>query len=118
MLLFRSLAVGLLAACFCLLAIRPAYEVRVTGAPALVVAPRPQPAATIVDVAPGLGPEQIASLIALAPGERVVAVDDLHVTGDLDAGVMLANQAVGSQRYVDLEVAGAAGSRRVLVLLH
>ena len=118
MLLFRSLSIGLLAACFCLLAIRPAYEVRVAAAPPLVVMPRPQPAAQIVDVAPGLRPEQIASLIALAPGEHVTAVDDLAVTGDLDAGVLLANHPLGAQHYVDLEVRGAAGARRVLVLLH
>ena len=118
MLLFRSLSIGLLGACFCLLAMRPAYEVRIASAPPLFIAPPSQPTATIVDVAPGQGPIQIARLIALGPGERIVAVDDRHVAGTLDAGVVLASHAMGAQQYVDLEIAGASGERRVLVLLH
>jgi hypothetical protein len=118
MLVFRSLTLGLLAACFLLLAIRPVYEVRVTrDARPQREAPAP-PAATIIDVAAGVSASQLPAMLALAPDERVVAVDDQSVGSDLDAGTLLASRELDSQRYIDLEVEGARGARRLLVLLH
>ena len=116
MLLFRSLAVGLMGACVMLLAVRPAYDVRVAQEPppAPVVAPT---SASIVDVARGVAPEQVPSLIALAPGEHVVAIGDRAVANDLDAGAELVAGARGGG-FLDLDVRGARGERRVLVLLH
>ena len=116
MLLFRSLAVGLAGACLLLLVYRPAYDVRiehaqVQGPPASVVP-------TIVDVAAGVPAGELSSLIRLAPGERVVAVDDHPVATDLEAGAAIVDREASPGTFVDLEVAGAAGHRRVLVLLH
>lgn len=118
MLVFRSLALGLLGACFLLLAFRPAYEVRFVHQVMPAAEPTTEAPATIVDVAPGLSAPQIASLIALGPDEHVVAVDDTHVTGSLGAGVLIASRDLQAQRYLDLEVEGPSGQRRVLVLLH
>ncbi|HET9988765.1 MAG TPA: hypothetical protein VFQ65_09595 [Kofleriaceae bacterium] len=114
MLLFRSLSVGLLGACVCLLAQRPFERVRVEHERELV-AVRPAPAPTIIDVAPGLTATQIAELVHLAPDERVTSVDDRPVTGNLDAGTVIEPH---DRHFVDLTVASSAGERRVLVLIH
>lgn len=116
MLLFRSLAVGLMGACVMLLAVRPAYDVRVSQEPPPPVASAPT-SATIVDVAQGVPATQLPSLIALSPGEHVVAIGDRAVANDLDAGAALVAAGV-HPGFVDLDVRGAQGERRVLVLLH
>ncbi len=119
MLLFRSLAVGLLGACFILLVKRPSppriaheRELVAVAAPTRVVAP------TIIDVAHGTPASQIAQLVRLDPDERVTAVDDQPVTGNLDAGTVIA-PATGRQ-FIDLTISRPAvgKERRVLVLVH
>jgi hypothetical protein len=120
MLLFRSVAIGLLGACVLLLAQRPPRIARgacggIVIEHELIIAPH-VPAPTIIDVAPGLSTTQLAQLIRLAPDERVTAVDDRAVTGTLDAGTVLG--APGSRHFIDLAIAGRAGERRVLVLVH
>ncbi len=118
MLVFRSLSLGLVGACFLMLAFRPAYEIRFAPSPALAPPPAVHDSATIVDVAAGVPPGQLSSLIRLAANEHVVAVDDVPVADDLAAGAVIAEHELHTGRYVDLEVAGDAGTRRVLVLLH
>ncbi len=119
MFLFRSLAIGLLSACVLLLASRPAYEVRIASEPPPVLAAAPPTTATIVDVAPNVPASQLPALIGLAPGEHVVAIGDRAVASDLDAGATLVTSGLRGGSYVDLTIGGgAAGSRRVLVLLH
>jgi len=119
MLLFRSFVLGLLGACCLLLASRPPVEVRIVREAQPVIWPRtaPAPAASIVDIAPGLSAEQIAPLVGLAANEHVVAVDDARA-GDLDAGTLMASGALAPHRYIDLSVVGPRGPRRVLVLVH
>jgi hypothetical protein len=115
MLLFRSVALGLLGACFLLLAVRSPPATHVVDR--VVYRPAP-PAAALIDVAPGLPVARLGSLVQLAPGEHVVAVDDRAATGDLDAGAMLA-QLDPRPAFVDLEIAGGPGGpRRVVLLLH
>lgn len=115
MLVFRSLALGLVGACFLLLVFRPAYEIRVEQ-------PQPGPlvrdTSTIIDVASGVDPAQLSALIKLGPGEHVVAVDDTPVADDLDAGAAIASRDRMAGSFIDLEVASARTKRRVLVLLH
>ncbi len=73
----------------------------------------------VVDVAPGVAPTDLASIVQLRADERVIAVDDRPVANDLAAGAAIADRLLASGRYVDLTVAGAAGgSRRILVLMH
>jgi hypothetical protein len=117
MLLFRSLALGMLGACLLLLAKRQEYEIRVAPAPAVMRAPA-LPAAAIVDVAPGIAGVQLDSLVRLAPGEHVVAVDEHAVSGDFEAGALLASLDARAGKYIDLTVAGGTAERRVLLLLH
>jgi hypothetical protein len=115
MLLFRSLALGLLGACFLLLALRPAALTHVVDR---VVYRQAAPAATLVDVAMGVPATQLGSLIHLDAGEHVISIDDRPVTGDLDAGAVLA-QLSSRPAFVDLEIAGGhGGQRRVVLLLH
>lgn len=118
MLLFRSLTIGLLGACVLMLArVGPSRTTIVTPTAAAPVAPGST--ATIVDLAPGLSSGVVPSLIRLAPGERVVAVDDQPVENDLDAGAAITARPRGTKTFVDLEVAASTGEhRRVLVLLH
>jgi hypothetical protein len=109
MLVFRSLAVGLSAAFFALLVMRPSVvyvHVPVIDTP-VVEAPRLAPP-TIVDVAPGVSLDQLPFVLTLAPDERITSVDSLE----------LARLDRHRNQFVDLTVSGAAGERRVLVLLH
>lgn len=73
---------------------------------------------TVVDVARGLDPAALATIVRLRADERVTAVDDRAVANDLAAGAAIAERPRGSGSFVDLTVTGAHGSRRVLVLLH
>lgn len=117
MLAFRSLALGLLGACFLLLVTRPT-QLRIERELVPVAQPAPHAAATIIDVAHGVSAPQITQLVRLDPDEHVVAVDDRPVVGDLDAGAMIAANDL-SKRYLDLTIGGGvSGERRVLVLLH
>src|SRR5262249_40194159 len=109
----RSFVFAMVGACFALAFAYPSARVERELVP--VPAPCP-PTATIVDVAAGVAAAQLGALVYLAPGEHVTAVDDRPVTDDLDAGAALAG--AHAPGYVDLEVGGPSGARRVLVLLH
>jgi hypothetical protein len=120
--LFRSLTVGLLGACLYtilkLSAATPAQPViAVAAAAPAVLAPAP-PAVTVVDVAYGVSPAQIVDLLRLGSGERVVAVDDLEVGSDLEAGAVIAGRGLGTREFVDLTIARGDTTRRLLVLQH
>ncbi|HTL34736.1 MAG TPA: hypothetical protein VL326_16525 [Kofleriaceae bacterium] len=120
MLLFRSFALGLLGAIFYLLATRPATVV--VREPVPIEVPnlsgiRGVPGPTIIDVARGVDWTVLPSLVHLGEGEHVAMIDDAPVANDLEAGSMLAARWTG-HRYVDLEVRGPRGNRRVLMLLH
>ena len=123
MLLYRSLSLGFLGACLLLLATRTPVVVQ-AAAPACGQAPSSSgcppipPGPTIVDVAPSTTAADIARLLHLAASERIAAVDDVPVANTLDAGVALAQTYLSSRRYLDLDVRGPAGERRVLVLVH
>ena len=60
----------------------------------------------------------LTSLVQLHDDERVIAINDVRVANNLDAGRMLASLWLSPQRYIDLQVGGRDGERRVLVLLH
>src|SRR6184192_1321406 len=106
MLLFRSLALGLLGACFFLLATRPATVIirqpvpievpNLSGIHGLPQAQGP----SVVDVAPNIEAARLPSLIQLGVGERVVAIDDARVANDLEAGRVLAAMVTAPQRYI------------------
>lgn len=122
MLAFRSFAIGLSAA-FCALLLMPP-TVRVVEVPyvidstACAQAMRSSPSPTIVDAAPGITAAQLALTLRLAPGEQIASIDDVAVTSDVSAGILLATKRPHAQRYIDLVVDGPAGKRRILVLLH
>lgn len=75
-------------------------------------------AVTVVDIARGVEPSQLSTLVRLEHDERVIAVDDRAVPNDLAAGAAIAERGVGSGRFLDLTVGSARGTRRVLVLMH
>jgi len=114
MLLFRSLSVGLLGACVLLLATRRTPPPRIEHEKELVAVASHAP--TIIDVAPNVSAAQIATLVRLAPNERVTAVDDHPVTGNLDARTVIGSP-IGHE-FIDLTIAGGGRERRVLVLIH
>jgi hypothetical protein len=113
MLVFRSLALGLLGACFLLLATRPT-EVRIERELVPVFRPAPS-AATIIDIAHGVTPGQLAQLVRLQPDEHIIAIDDHPVTSDLDAGAMIASNEASAKQFVDLTI---NDGRRILLLFH
>jgi hypothetical protein len=118
MLLFRSLAIGLLGACCLLLAMRPPAQIIERDH---LVYRQAAPSATLIDVAAGVAPGQLGSLVKLQRDEHVTAIDDRPVSGDLDAGAVLA-QLDARPAFIDLELDGSAGNerwhRRVVLLLH
>lgn len=120
--LFRSLTVGLLGAClYTILQLTAAAPV--ARGPAVAVAdpapPRPAPpSVTVVDVAHGVSPAQIVDLLHLGQNERVVAVDDLEVGSDLEAGAVIAGRGIRTREFVDLTIARGDTTRRLLVLQH
>jgi hypothetical protein len=120
MLLFRSLTVGLLAACAYLLADLPAvhtHTIRTVDARPRVIEPPPNQV-TVVDVAHGIDPLQIYELLRLREGETVVALGDEAVAAG-DARFKVAVAVYEGARYLDLSVSLLGGrTRRVLVLLH
>ena len=119
MLLFRSLSIGLLAACFLLQLERGqlAPPLAPPAVPSIAAAERlvTPGAATIIDVAGSVQPLQLSSLVHLDRDEHVTAVDDRAVGSDLEAGAAIAGHAGG---YIDLTVASTEGTRRVLMILH
>ncbi len=120
MFLFRSLTIGLLGACVMLLVqVGPSTHTTTVVTAAVPDRPNVGSSATIVDVAPGLSGAIVPSLIRLGPDERVVAVDDRAVGGNLEAGAAISAHAPAAGSFVDLEVATETGERRrVLVLMH
>lgn len=72
--------------------------------------------ARIIDVAPGV--QDVTSVVRLAPGERVIAVDGRPVESELVAGAAIAGLPRGRGRYIDLTVAASGELRRVLVVMH
>ena len=115
MILFRSLALGLLAACFWMLATRPTV---IVAAPEPRVDVAQEAGPTILDVSPAVTRDQLPALVQLHGGEHVVTINDEPVASDLDAGRLLASVDRASQKFVELGVAGPRGTRRILMLLH
>jgi len=103
----RSLVLGFFAALLLVIATRPTYELRVVTAPA-------HRAPQIIDAAAGVNPARLLSAVRLAPGERFIAIDDRP----FGAAGLVAVAARRAGSYVDLDIAGDAGIRRVVVLLH
>src|SRR5215203_406557 len=89
MLLFRSLTIGMLGACLYLLFGVPS---RAQAPAAILVPAAPSPAITVIDVARGVPAATVLELIRLAPGERVIAVDDVPVANNLAAGAALGDR--------------------------
>lgn len=121
MLVFRSLAIGLLGACVILLATRPPYEMRWVREPGAAVCPQRLATSSqvdVIDVASNVSAVELAGVLHLGPEDHVTAVDDRAVRDDIEAGTRIAAIALRPDRFIDLTVAGRDGSRRVLVLLH
>lgn len=117
LLLFRAATIGTIAAClYFMMGIahqgEPLREVQ------LAEPPSGPAATTIVDIAAAVPRDRIASMISLAPGERVIAVGERSVENDLEAGGAIAAQSPSPGEFLDLTVDGIAGPRRVLVLVH
>jgi hypothetical protein len=116
MLVFRSIALGLLGAIAWFLATRASPVTRIQHERELVAVANHAAVPTIIDVAPGLSATQIAQLVRLGPDERVTSVDDHAVTGNLDAGTVIG--APAGRRFLDLTIGRAHSERRVLLLIH
>ena len=119
MLLFRSLALGLIAACFFLQVDRGRVPDR-TVDQRCVVEPIAPPAdvqqgTTIIDVAAAVDAHELPFLLHLRDDERVLQVDDRRIDNNLEAGMAIVEHR---NRFVDLTVQSAEGSRRILMLLH
>jgi hypothetical protein len=125
MLVFRSFAIGLSAACFALLVMRPSIVVvhdQPFPEPGTVFVDRATrestPPATVVDAARGITISQLLLAIRLAPDEQIHAINDIPVQDNVGAGMFLARHDPSSLALVDFVVSGPAGERRVLVVIH
>jgi len=123
MLLLRLLTTTLCVTCVVLIA---TFEpIRITVMPpaappaaASVMARDLRPPLSVIDVADGVAPSQLAALIQLRPNERITAVNDRELDSDVEADEVLAALAPHRGGFVDLTVATASTERRILVLLH
>lgn len=115
--LYRSLLLGLVGAVLLMEATHTAP--RGGERRAIAAAPAARAAPTIVDVARGALDAQIdvGLVLGLRPGERVAAIDDAPVGDGREAAVAAIRDAPAG-RYLDLDVARAGATRRVLVLVH
>ncbi|HSS01749.1 MAG TPA: hypothetical protein VLM79_32050 [Kofleriaceae bacterium] len=61
---------------------------------------------------------ELASLLALKPGEYVSSLNDRAVDSDTTLDQIFASRRLFDGEYLDLSVSSATSERRVLVLLH
>ena len=121
MLLFRSITAGLLGACVYLLAQLGDHTSRVERVSERVPVARPSPEVSVIDVAHGVSPQTVLSLLRIEPGERIASVNDHEVASDPEAGYVLGEALHASPQYVDLTVMArddTTRNRRLLILLH
>ncbi len=140
--MFRSFALGLLGACFVVIAMRPAVEIRVmpaqacagrtaptsggavrslTGSERHLVLQRTQPralSATVIDAASAATPNDLVALLRLRADERIAAVDDQRSIDSKVAIAEIASAAGAKGRYVDLTIASPRAERRVVLMIH
>jgi hypothetical protein len=127
MLVFRSVTTGLLGAClYFIVQLSGAQQPRAPelaspcanlGAARLVAEAVQHAPPTMIDVANGVPPLTVPSLVRLESGEHIASVDDRPVPDDLTAGALIAERA-RTHSFVDLTIDGHATTRRVLVLMH
>lgn len=110
---YRSIVVGLLGALVLLVAGTQRSTHVVLTTPVEVAAQASDTA--VVDVSRRAAGHDPIPLLGLHPGERIAAIDG--VAADSIALVGRWAQAFPGE-YVDVEVAGGAGIRRILVLVH
>lgn len=87
--------------------------VPVTGSPVEASMP-----VTVVDVSAGVPARELPALIRIRPGERVVAINDLPVAGNLEAGAEILGSGLKPGGFLDIAIAGVRAERRVLMLMH
>jgi hypothetical protein len=120
MLLLRLVTTSLCAACFALLVtfkpVQVVMRAAAPPAPGPCVLERAQPL-TVIDVAAGATAPQLGELLRLRSGERIIAVNDHRLGGDIAPSVIAALPPEPGG-FIDLTVAGYTAERRVLVLLH
>ncbi len=139
--MFRSFALGLLAACFVVIAMRPAVVIQVSPAAACsrsaappdrgavrslrasagrhVLWPRARgPSATVIDAASAATPSDLVALLRLRSDERIATVDDQRTIDPRVALAEVASAAGAKGRYVDLTIASPAAERRVVLMIH
>lgn len=115
-LVYRGVAIGLLGAIACLLALA-VDSARTQPARIVVAAPAPTglpSGTTIVDVSRSHA-GGVIDLLGLRPGERVVELEGAPATTDL---VVDAWRTAGPGHVLDLTIASAQRARRVLVIIH
>ncbi|HET7504344.1 MAG TPA: hypothetical protein VFK02_25155 [Kofleriaceae bacterium] len=76
------------------------------------------PALSVVDVAAGVSPSALVSLLGLASNEWISAINDAPIYSDLEAGARVVAMAPRPGQFVDLTVSSRRTERRVLVLMH
>jgi hypothetical protein len=77
-----------------------------------------QPPVSVLDVAHGVAPDELAGLVHLRPAEWVSAINDRPLDPDLPVGYLIAAVAPHAGDFLDLTVSSPTGERRVLVLIH
>lgn len=85
--------------------------------PGVARADRPPPV-SVLDVAHGVGPENLAGLVHLRSTEWVSEINDRALDPDLPLGYQIASLAPPAGGFLDLTVSSPTAERRVLVLIH
>jgi hypothetical protein len=117
---FRLLMLGACVACVVFVATFEPVRIEVMAPPE---ASTPAPAGStlsVVDIAAGVAPSSILSLIKLDRHERITAINDRDTADDYEADTAITAWARPGG-YLDIAVTGGAPGatdRRVLVLVH
>jgi hypothetical protein len=113
--LLRLLSTALCAICVVLLATSKPVRVVMLPQHAPLDASTP---VSVVDVAAGVPARDLPALIRLRHGERVIAINDRPIAGNLEAGGEIASSGLAPGGFLDVAIAGGRAERRVLMLMH
>jgi hypothetical protein len=73
---------------------------------------------SVLDVAHGVAPDELAGLVHLRSTEWVSAINDRPLDPDIPMGYQIAAVAPHAGDFLDLTVSSPTAERRVLVLIH
>jgi hypothetical protein len=114
----RWFAAGWFAMCTVCVAVLTVGLVPRRPAVTQIVVGGPMPALQVVDVVRGLDATLVATILRLAPCERIAAINDEPTPRSWTAEIALRERDLGAAQVLDVMIAGANTDRRAIVVIH